>query len=290
MSKKISALTALTTPADGDYLPIVDSSDTTDAASGTTKKIAVSAFFPTSSTDNAIARFDDITGKLLQNSAITVSDLSGNIVGFTCPQLTGSVGTRLQMYAGASADDVGGILFLSGGIPGTNKAGGAGYLKGADGNGTGAGGLGQLYGGTGGATGAGGAALVQGGAGGATSGEGGSVEIKGGIGTNGNANGGNLSLFPGAKNGSGADGTIRLYQSTASTYGSILDLSLIASSSKTFTFPNATGSFAVVSSGTADPTAGAAPAAIGLIYCKTDTGKVYISTGVSAGSDWKILN
>lgn len=36
---QISALTALTTVADGDLLPIVDISDTTDAASGTTKKI-----------------------------------------------------------------------------------------------------------------------------------------------------------------------------------------------------------------------------------------------------------
>jgi hypothetical protein len=38
--KRITDLTALTTPADGDLLPIVDISDTTDASSGTTKKIA----------------------------------------------------------------------------------------------------------------------------------------------------------------------------------------------------------------------------------------------------------
>jgi hypothetical protein len=55
--KQISDLTALTAPADGDLIPIVDISDTTDASSGTTKKIAVSSFFPSSSTDNAIARF-----------------------------------------------------------------------------------------------------------------------------------------------------------------------------------------------------------------------------------------
>lgn len=41
-NEKISELTALTTPAAGDLIPIVDVSDTTDAASGTTKKIAVS--------------------------------------------------------------------------------------------------------------------------------------------------------------------------------------------------------------------------------------------------------
>lgn len=38
---KISELTALTSPATGDLLPIVDVSDTTDAASGTTKKITL---------------------------------------------------------------------------------------------------------------------------------------------------------------------------------------------------------------------------------------------------------
>ena len=37
--KKISALTELATPADGDKIPIVDVSDTTQAASGTTKFI-----------------------------------------------------------------------------------------------------------------------------------------------------------------------------------------------------------------------------------------------------------
>lgn len=42
---KISALTALTTAADGDLIPIVDVSDTTDAASGTTKKITRSNLF-----------------------------------------------------------------------------------------------------------------------------------------------------------------------------------------------------------------------------------------------------
>lgn len=40
---KISEMTALTvTPASGDLIPIVDVSDTTQAASGTTKKIAAS--------------------------------------------------------------------------------------------------------------------------------------------------------------------------------------------------------------------------------------------------------
>jgi len=40
-SQEIDDFTALTTPAGGDLLPIVDISDTTDSAQGTTKKITV---------------------------------------------------------------------------------------------------------------------------------------------------------------------------------------------------------------------------------------------------------
>lgn len=36
---------------------------------------------PASSTDNAIVRFDGTTGKLVQNSAVTVADTTGNITG-----------------------------------------------------------------------------------------------------------------------------------------------------------------------------------------------------------------
>lgn len=36
---------------------------------------------PASSTDNAIARFDGTTGKLVQNSAVTIDDTSGDITG-----------------------------------------------------------------------------------------------------------------------------------------------------------------------------------------------------------------
>src|SRR5690349_10867496 len=42
---KVSALSALTTPASGDLLPIVDISDTSQAATGTTKKITWANMF-----------------------------------------------------------------------------------------------------------------------------------------------------------------------------------------------------------------------------------------------------
>ena len=50
-NKKISALTALgTQPASGDLIPIVDIDDVTDAATGTTKKVAYSDIVPSATT------------------------------------------------------------------------------------------------------------------------------------------------------------------------------------------------------------------------------------------------
>lgn len=43
---------------------------------------------PASSTDNAVVRFDGTTGKLVQNSAVTIADTTGNIVGGTYNRLT----------------------------------------------------------------------------------------------------------------------------------------------------------------------------------------------------------
>ncbi len=81
----ISGFTELAVaPAVGDLVPIVDVSDTTDAATGTTKRITVANLVgaagvgnvvgPASATDNAIARYDSTTGKLIQNSNLTVPD------------------------------------------------------------------------------------------------------------------------------------------------------------------------------------------------------------------------
>jgi hypothetical protein len=81
---KISDLTALgAAPATGDLVAIVDVSDTTQAASGSTKKITAANLFlfkfPASSTDNAIARYNGTDGTL-QDSGITVADVSGSSV------------------------------------------------------------------------------------------------------------------------------------------------------------------------------------------------------------------
>jgi hypothetical protein len=185
-----------------------------------------------SSTDNAIARFDGITGKLLQNSGVIVNDYDVASTSYVI-KVADQVGTK------------GDTLKIRGGHAGADSAGGPGYFFGGDGNGTGAGGESRLQAGPGGATGAGGSAIVQGGAGGATSGNGGNTNLYGGNATNGNSDGGGVYIIPGAKQGSGAHGQIALYQYRGASYQAALDLSLIASSNKTFTFPNETGTFAL---------------------------------------------
>lgn len=46
---------------------------------------------PSSSTDNAIVRFDGTTGKITQNSAVTVADTTGAMAGVTSVSRTGGV-------------------------------------------------------------------------------------------------------------------------------------------------------------------------------------------------------
>lgn len=75
---KISELPALTTPSTNNQIPIVDS--------GVTKSITVSNLLagvvavPGAVTDNAVLRFDLTTGRLIQNSLITITDAGGVLV------------------------------------------------------------------------------------------------------------------------------------------------------------------------------------------------------------------
>ena len=53
---------------------------------------------PASATDNAVARFDGTTGKLIQNSVVTIADTTGDIAGAT--SLTSPASTNLTLGLG----------------------------------------------------------------------------------------------------------------------------------------------------------------------------------------------
>lgn len=59
-----------------DYVSVSTSSGTGDVVG------------PASATDNAVVRFDGATGKLVQNSAVTIADTTGNITGGTYNKVT----------------------------------------------------------------------------------------------------------------------------------------------------------------------------------------------------------
>ena len=54
---------------------------------------------PASATDNAVARFDGTTGKLIQNSTVTIADTTGDIAGAT--SLTSPASTNLTLGTGS---------------------------------------------------------------------------------------------------------------------------------------------------------------------------------------------
>ena len=55
---------------------------------------------PASATDNAVARFDGTTGKLIQNSVVTIADTTGAIAG--AQSLTSPAATNLTLAGGSS--------------------------------------------------------------------------------------------------------------------------------------------------------------------------------------------
>jgi len=77
-NSKVSALTGLTTPSSTDELYIVDVSDTTDGASGTSKKITHSNFYKVDTiAENTSAAGVTIDGVLLKDSIVKVTGTNG---------------------------------------------------------------------------------------------------------------------------------------------------------------------------------------------------------------------
>jgi lysophospholipase L1-like esterase len=114
---KLTDLTALTTIDNADLLMAVDVSDTTMAASGTNKKITYANLKagltgtgdvtgPASSTDNALARFDSTTGKVIQNSGSTLTDSDVLTTGAI---RTGSTGTTSLLITDGDSISADGI-------------------------------------------------------------------------------------------------------------------------------------------------------------------------------------
>ena len=83
--KSIKELTSLSTPASDDALLIVDSSDTTDSSSGTSKQISVAnltagigagdVIGPASAVDGDIVLFNGVTGKLIKDGSNSLADV-----------------------------------------------------------------------------------------------------------------------------------------------------------------------------------------------------------------------
>ena len=133
---------------------------------------------PSSSTDNAIARWDGTTGKLLQDSVVDLAD-DGTITGKVLAPFTvkASAGEKLLVQGGA-------------------------------GSATAAGGDAELEGGKGGSTSGNGGDVVVTGGDPLTSGDGGNALVKGGAGAGTNKAGGNVVITAGEPTGSGTAGVI----------------------------------------------------------------------------------
>ena len=148
-----------------------------------------------------------------------------------------------------------------------NTAGNNLGIRAGKGLGTGVGGSLTLESGAGGtttSTGDGGAINILGGAGGNTSGAGGTITIWGGSATAGDSDGGNVAIYAGALSGAGNNGTVSVFDGSGN-YGLLLsdidgfeifgggniaakfDTSSLATTTKTFTFPNSSGTFMLTS-------------------------------------------
>ena len=165
--------------------------------------------------------------------------------------ISGIAGTFLTITAQDSndvgGDIVNGIEISAGNAISGNNAGGGMDASAGNGFGSGDGGGFQFSGGNGEpslGTGNGGDVQFYAGDGGGAGGNGGNFILEAGIAQAGNSNGGNVEFRVGAGTGSGTDGKFQ-FLPVGSIVRGILDFSLIATTDKTFTFPNTSGTFAL---------------------------------------------
>lgn len=175
----------------------------------------------------------------------------------------------LNLYAGnatAGSSNQGGIVNFNGGNGDTGADGGGFNLAGGDGGSGGSGGAFTLYGGRGNGTGDGGAATLSGGT------------------ANGSGNGGDITIRGGSVGGAGTRGNVLLQgaayklMNLTTSKNALFDFSNIATTDKTFTFPNASGTVAVSAT---SPVTLSAAGDIGCATCLTGNQTITLSGDVS---------
>ena len=172
------------------------------------------------------------TGSVVLSTSPTLT--TPNIGAATADSVTANTGVTLSI-AEANNSAPNGMTITAGNATAINTGG---EIDITSGNGFGTGGGGGL--------------VLTAGNSGTTNGAsaGGSVNINAGnAGAGSNANGGNFSIGLGLKDGTGTNGVFQINNPTTG-YRAALTTSSIATSSKTFTFPNTTGTFALVANPT----------------------------------------
>ena len=219
---------------------------------------------PASATDNAIARFNLATGKLIKNSSVTISD-AGDITVSSARGITslgslfinsGGDGLAIDLTTsnGTSSNSTGGdtnFYLGSGSLVGTGARGGSLSIYGGLGGGTGAGGFIDIIGGPPGVTGIGGFVRLIGGNGNvAGTQKGGNATLGAGDGGSGGGSGGDTLISPGAAYGAGAIGNIYFSRSLGDSRRFKFIISS-ATAERSITLQDATGTIAL----TVNPTA-----------------------------------
>ena len=173
------------------------------------------------------------------------SESFGSKISLIAPVLGGNDAGAIEIRAGDSKNsDGGGVITIFAGH--ASVTGNWGLIQMYAGNGgstSGNGGDVEILCGGANASGVGGNLTLFAGDGAGT-GTGGDTQIIGGNGGATDGNGGDVILQPGNAGGAGTDGQLQLIAPGASVYA-ILNMDNIATTSKTFTFPNTTGTLAL---------------------------------------------
>ncbi len=194
---------------------------TRNTSTGVIEKIASTAAGdvtgPASATDNAIARYDLTTGKLIQSSGITISDAL--VIS------TVTAGDDVEIESKTNASGGGGDVGIYAGIGTTS--GGTLILEGGGATGTGNGGDIDISGGS------------------ATEGNGGSVSLNTADGVGTDRSGGNVNLYLGTPTGSGTRGKLIVTQNISGSVITSLDFSNQTGTTNNIKFPDASGTLLI---------------------------------------------